>query len=136
MPDRHIRWGLIVAVLPVGALFAVATIFGWIHGHERGVSLGLLLLCSVVLALSVAERPFAHGFLGGFATAEVAMLLQAIFLETYFSNNPEYRAIEIPFGLDARLATFVLSPLNATVAGLLVGALTWGLHRALFRRRL
>lgn len=135
MPGRQIEWKIILAVLPAGALFAVATILGWIHGYERGIALALLLIAAIALARGVPERPFTHGFLGGFLAAELAVLLQALFLEIYFDNNPEYRAIEIPFGLEARTATFLLSPLNAVVAGLIVGALVWGLRRTMSRRR-
>lgn len=136
MRAQTIRWELILTVLPVGVVFAVATIFGWIHGLERGVALGLLLVCAVAVARGKAPRPFVHGFVAGFLVAEIAILLQALFLETYFRHNPGYREIAIPLGLDARLATFILSPVNALLAGLIVGALVWGLDRFVFRRRL
>ena len=133
MPAPRIEWNRILAVLPAGVLFAVSTIFGWIHGFERGVAFALLLISALALASGVRQRPFTHGFLGGFLIAELAVLLQALFLETYFENNPEYRAIEIPFGLEARTATFLLSPINAILAGLIVGALVWVLRRTVFR---
>jgi len=135
MQARQLDWKLILAVLPAGVLFAAATIFGWIHGYERSVAPVLLLIAAFVVAWHVRDRPFAHGFLAGFLIAEAAILLQALFLETYFANNPDYRAIEIPFGLAARTATFLLSPINAILAGLLVGVVVWGLQRTLLRRR-
>jgi len=57
--------------------------------------------------------------------ALAAIELQALFLPIYFANNPGYAEIEIPFGLSARVATAVLGPLNALIAGTITAIITW-----------
>ena len=129
------RWSLILKLSLVGVLFAALTIAGWIHGWESRIAPGLLLLLAAIVALRVDARPTRHGFVAGFLAAFVAIELQALFLPIYFSNNPGYDQIEIPFGWPARLATAVLGPINALLAGVVCAALTWILSKLVKRWR-
>ena len=119
------NWRVILALTPLGLLFAVLTITGWIHGLERQFWLGVVALAAVVVSIRVSSRTVLHGLVAGFLLALVAIELQALFLPTYFSNNPGYADIEIPFGLSARFATVVLGPINAVLAGVVCAILTW-----------
>ncbi len=130
----RLEWRLVLPLGLLGFLFAGLTIAGWIHGWEGRAALVILTSYSVAVALWAPVQPFRHGLATGFVGALLAIETQALFLPTYFANNPEYAELEMPFGLSPRVATAVLGPLNAVVAGLVSGVLAWLLWR-LFRRQ-
>ena len=124
--SERLAWGFILPVSGVaGVLYAVLTIFGWIHGWEGRVALAILLAVAALAAGRAPSRPVLHGFVSGFLAGLLAIELQAAFLPFYFTNNPEYAQIEIPFGLPARLATAVFAPIHAALAGLLTAGAAW-----------
>ena len=130
MPDNRsterIAWAFVLLLSVItGAVFAVLTIFGWLHGWEGRTALVFLVVIGVVVFRRGLHRPVVHGFVVGFLSGLFAVELQAAFLPTYFANNPEYALIEIPFGLPARLATAIFAPINATLAGLLTAGIVW-----------
>ena len=121
--ESPLAWKLIVGLAPIGLIFAALTITGSLPGASatRWTALGLLAVVGLTIGLRAPGRSFRHGLVGGFLVALVAIETQALFLGTYFANNPEYMDIEMPFGLAPRLATALLGPLNAILAGLVVG---------------
>ena len=125
-------WKLVFAVTPLGLAFAALTITGALKGVKatQGTALALLVVTAAIVALRASGRPFGHGFAAGFLAALVAIETQALFLPLYFANNPQWADLEMPFGWSPRLATAVLGPLNAVLAGLLAGALAWGFAAA------
>ena len=94
------------------------------------MALALLATMAFIVVVRRLHRPVLHGFWAGFLAGLVAIELQAAFLPIYFSNNPGYSDIEIPFGLPARLATALLAPLPAFVAGLATAGTAWLLNQA------
>ncbi len=127
MSANRFSWRLAAGGALVGLVFAALTITGSIPGQNatQWVALGMLTLVGVVTALVAPNRPFLHGLAAGFLTGLVAVETQALFLGTYFANNPQYADVEIPFGWPPRLATAVLGPLNAILAGVITGVLAW-----------
>lgn len=134
--DRPFLWKLVLALAPIGLVFAALTITGSIPGLRatQWTILLLLTLVGLVIALRAPGRPFRQGLVAGFLVGLVAVETQALFLGTYFANNPEYADVEIPFGLPPRLATALLGPLNAALAGLIAGVVAWLLWNAIRRR--
>lgn len=128
-----LRRRLILGSAVFGLIFAQLTIAGWIHGWEGPVALAILALVALIVALRAPGRPVIHGFLTGLLAALVAIELQALFLPIYFANNPGYAEIEIPLGLSARVATAVLGPINALIAGAITALLTWLFSRSIRR---
>jgi hypothetical protein len=134
--DR-VSWKLAASTVPLGLLFAALTISGSLRGVDvtKWTALGLLVVIAVWVALRAPTRPLRHGLAAGFLAALAAIWAQALLLETYFANNPGYAGIQVPLGLSARQATFLLGPANALLAGLVTGALAWLLGRARQRIR-
>lgn len=126
--DGPFAWKLILALAPIGFVFAGLTIAGLIPGVQatQRTALGLLAVVGLVAGLRAPGRAFRHGLVAGFVVGLAAIWTQALFLDTYFVNNPGYAEIEIPFGLSPRLATFILGPINAVLAGLIAGVVAWG----------
>lgn len=125
-----IAWAFVLLFSGViGVLFAILTIFGWIHGWEGHTALTILLVIGVIVFRQDLHRPVFHGFIVGFLSGLFAVELQAAFLPMYFTNNPEYAAIEIPFGLSARLATAIFAPIHGIIAGSLTAGIVWVLGK-------
>ena len=121
-----VAWGFVFLSSGVaGILFAVLTIFGWIHGWEGRTALAILVVVGFVVFRRDLHRPVFHGFIVGFLSGLFAVELQAAFLPTYFANNPDYAAVEIPFGLPARLATAIFAPMQGIIAGSLTAGIVW-----------
>lgn len=133
--EGRFAWRLVAALVPVGLVFAALTITGSITGVQptKWLALGLLTIVGAVIGLRAPGRVFRHGLAAGFLAGLAAVWTQALFLHTYFANNPENASVEIPFGLTPRLATLVLGPINALLAGLVAGLLAW-LTRTVSRR--
>ncbi len=125
--STRLNWRLILSVASLGLVFAFLTIFAWLPDKSSTFIAGWALVGTIGLAVGLGApvRPFRHGLLAGFLAGLVAVETQALFLATFFSNNPQYADIEIPFGWPPRVATAVLGPVNAVVAGLITGALAW-----------
>jgi len=124
---NRFSWRLTAGAATLGLVFAALTITGSIPdlSATQRVALGMLALIGVASALEAPDRPFVSGFAAGFLAGLVAIETQALFLGTYFANNPQFADVEMPFGWPPRLATAVLGPLNAVVAGVITGVLAW-----------
>lgn len=116
-----------------GLIYAILTIFAVIHGYEY-YAVAILLFGITIMVLSKARQAaFRNGFFAGLAGILCAVWLQALFLNTYFQNNPEYVVAKIPLGLSAQAFSFLTAPIGAAAAGLLVavvaGSLSWIVQR-------
>lgn len=129
-------WKLVLTLAALGLVYAALTIAGALPGVRatQWTALGLLGIIGGVAGRRAPTRPGRHGLVAGFAAGLVAIWTQALLLDTYFANNPGYADIEIPFGLPPRLATFLLGPLNAILAGLIAGFVALLSSRALGTR--
>lgn len=124
---KRFSWKLVFVLAPIGLVFAALTILGLLPGVKstQWTALALLAVVGVIVARRAPTRPFLHGLAAGFVVALVAVEVQALFLDIYFANNPQYADLEIPFGLPPRLATAVLGPVNAVFAGVISGIVAW-----------
>lgn len=128
--SQPLAWRFVLLLSGIaGLMFAFLTISGWIHGWEGSVALAILFAGALVVVARGLHRSVLHGFAAGFFSGLFAVELQAVFLPVYFSNNPGYELIEIPFGLPARLATAIFAPLPAMIAGLLMAGMVWALGK-------
>lgn len=128
-PVGPVAWRFLLLVSGVaGFCFADLTISGLVRGWEGSVALALLFAVAFIVSSRRLRRPVLHGFGAGFLTGLFAIELQALFLPLYFSNNPGYSEIDIPFGLSARVATALLAPLPASLAGALTAVTVWLLN--------
>ena len=127
-----LNWRAILATAPLGLLFGVLTVMGVIPDAAGTQRLALVFLgvLGVAVGLRVPDRPFLHGLVAGFVAGLIAIEIQAIFLTTYFANNPQWANLEMPFGWPPRVVTAVLGPLNAVVAAAIGGAVAWTASRA------
>lgn len=128
-----IRWPIIWILALSGFVYAALTIFAIISSYEGLVILIAIAGTAKVVAYFAPEAPLRNGSVAGFFAALAAIWTQAMFLELYFENNPTYRDIGIPFGLDAQFATFVLGPINAVIYAVLVAIAAWIFAR-IFKR--
>lgn len=133
---RPFAWKLVWLLAPIGLLYAALTISGALPTVEvtRWTALAMLVTVGIVAGLRAPERPWRHGLVAGLMVALAAIWTQGAFLDTYFANNPSSAEVEIPFGWSARLATFVLGPLNAVVAALISGGVAWVARKAVGAR--
>lgn len=115
---RGFNLTLVIGLSMSGILYGGLTVIAWIHGFEPIAA--LLILASVALcAIYFAPHaPKRHAFFAGFLTAFFAIWTQIVFFKTYIYNNPEYAAIEIPFGLDPISYTALFSPLGGVMGGI------------------
>jgi hypothetical protein len=126
MSANRFNWRLVWGVSSLGLVFAALTIMGSIpRAATVWVALGMIAIVGVAVGLRVSDRPLLHGLVAGFLTGLIAVEIQALFLTTYFVNNPQNADIEMPFGWPPRLVTAVLGPLNAVVAAVIAGVLAW-----------
>jgi len=125
--EDRFRWRPVLLATPAGVLFATLTIAGALPdaGSTQWVALGLIAVIALWIAVNVPRASFRHGLAAGFMAALIAIEAQALFIGTYFSNNPQYADLTMPFGWPPRVATAVLGPLNALLAGVIVGSLAW-----------
>lgn len=135
MTLKALDWRLILTLAPIGLVFATLTILGTLPGPSatRWVGVAFLAAIGVAAGRQAPARPVVHALLAGLVAAVVAMETQALFLDTYFANNPQYADVEIPFGWSPRMATAVLGPLNGIPAALVAGLFGW-LASKLLRR--
>ncbi len=120
-----IRWRLIMLLALNGFAFAALTIFAVISGIEHWVMLIMLAGIAVAAATRAPEAPLINAFFAGFFALLCAVWTQAVFLQTYFENNPVYRSIDIPFGLDPQLYILLIAPVGACVSGLFTQLIAW-----------
>jgi len=131
MAPTRLSWPLLLASASSGFVFAVLSIAGLLPdvASTQRVALALLGTIGVAVGLKAPDRPLLHGLAGGFLAGLVAVELQALFLTTYFANNPEFADIEMPFGWPPRVVTAVLGPLNAVLAAVVSGLVAWATSR-------
>ncbi len=122
---KRMNWRLVFLFSLSGVFFAVLTIFAWIHGYEHWFALATIVLVAKFIALMEHDAPIKHGFAAGFFTALFALWTQAAFAPIYLKNNPAYREVEIPFGLDPLTYTILFSPIGGLMAGILAVFVAW-----------
>lgn len=114
-----IDWKTAAGLALAGPLFGAATIFALIQGLEHYVALAVILLIGVGSAVMARRAAMWTAFAAGFLAALSAVTLQAIFIDTYFANNPAYAEIAVPLGFSAAAWTFLLAPVGGLVMGML-----------------
>ncbi|MEO1250811.1 MAG: hypothetical protein AAFW81_00515 [Pseudomonadota bacterium] len=115
----RLKWPLIAILASTGFLFGGATIMGWIAGWEHVIALIFIIGVGKMAAFFAPAAPRSNAFVAGFLMALVAVWTQGVFLRTYFENNPDYAATDIPLGLSAQAWTFLAAPVGALFAGAL-----------------
>lgn len=135
-PERmkRIKWSLVVAGATTGIVYAALTIIALIAGYEKSVALALIAGIGLGAGLFSPGAPIRNAFVAGFVAGILAILTQAVFLSTYFANNPAYAELPIPFGLDPQLYTFLSSPAGGLIVGALACLVAWPV--AVFVRRM
>ncbi|WP_420434931.1 hypothetical protein [Hyphobacterium sp.] len=114
-----IDWKTAAGLALAGPLFGAATIFALIQGLEHYVALAAILVIGVASAVRTRRAAMWTAFAAGFLAALSAVLLQAIFIDTYFDNNPEYAEIAVPLGFSAAAWTTLFAPVGGLVMGVL-----------------
>lgn len=125
------RRHLLIAIV-LGALLAAGTITGKLHGLEYPGWCALLLLCGLTSAwFAGSGRIFVAGWQAGFVATISVAVLQVVFLNRYFANNPEYLQVADSLPLTPRLFILLVAPVQGVAFGLVSGAVAWLLTRYL-----
>jgi len=122
---KKMNWRLVFLFALSGLVYAGLTIMGRIHGIEHWVALAMIILVGKFIALLEPRAPIKHGFMAGFLAGLLAILMQLAFSPTYLKNNPDYRDIDIPFGLDLHVYTALFAPVGGLMAGFIAIIVAW-----------
>ena len=117
------RWILMLAAL--GVVVSAAGLFGWFPS-SIWVSVGLLLVCAVLLGYNVKQKHFMNGFWTGVIWSVVGGILTILFWDTYLANNPSVaeKMSQVPEGFDPRMFSIIGIVIGAAINGVLLGLLT------------
>ncbi len=127
MAAERFNWRLLGGAAFLGLVFAALTITGSLPDPAvtTRLALGLIAIIGIAVGLLASGRPFLHGLAAGLIAGLVAVETQALFIDTYLVNNPQYADIEMPFGWSPRLVTAVLGPVNAILSALISAVVAW-----------
>ena len=119
------RWGLIILVAAVSVLVSLLGILG-ILPSAWWLSLLIWVVLAIVLGQFAKAKFFMHGFLTGLISALIGALLIYLLYDSYAANNPAImeKAQKMPAGVNMRSMILYTSPLNAGIAGVVMGLLT------------
>ena len=119
------KWRKVFLFAASGILYGALTVSGAIQGFEYWVALATIALVGKFMALSEPDAPIKHSFLAGLFTGVSALLMQAILMPVYMKNNPAYRSVEVPFGLDPAVYTALFAPIGGLLAGVIAVLVAW-----------
>jgi hypothetical protein len=108
-----------------GVIMGVATVLGAIRsGREMWFWLVIFIGSAYLIARIVPRRYFVHGLLAGLVCGSLATLIQAVFLDTYFSHNPEAEQSFSQLPVEPRIVVLVMTPIIGIISGLVLGVLS------------
>lgn len=114
-------WKQRLLIAQMGVLFGVLSLFGLISGYEYYFAFGMIVFSAFLVSRIAQERFFTQGLIQGFLVWLVVILIQGLFIDFYFSNNPEAQEVAKDLPLGARAFTLLAGTAGAFVFGLVVG---------------
>jgi hypothetical protein len=117
------KWLLILTLSLFGGVMGFTSVSGLTQGIEWLLWLLIALCCAYVLSRKLQTNLFSSALIVGGVASTLNGLIQAMFLDTYLSNNLQTAEAfgQIPGGFDPRLFVVVTS----MFFGLLYGAVIW-----------
>ncbi len=111
----------------------ILSVFGLSAGFEHYFFLAAILSAVIVLGRNQHSNLFQTSLIMGVLIAAATGIPQALFMDTYFQNNPDYVDLGNSLPLNPRTYTFVMIPVFGAAIGLVITGLTWLLVRILKR---
>lgn len=120
---KNIKWKFIAINSMPGLLHGVLSIFGMVEGWEVLLwsIFGIYAVFSTVTTYN--EKIFLHGLLTGLAITLWTGWIQALFLDMYLKNNPDYLSL-MNDGFNYRLFTWLFTPVFGILYGSAIGGLS------------
>jgi hypothetical protein len=121
------RWLLIVLLSLLGVLMGVLSIFGLAEGAMAYViSIILWLVMAVLIGRFAGGKYFLHGFLTGVIFALINSVMVYLLYDTMLANSSAVQEAmsKLPEGYDMRTVMLATAPINAGIAGVVLGLLS------------
>jgi hypothetical protein len=119
------NWRLILSLSLLGFALGIASVFGWTSGREWLAWLCIGVYAAWKFVTRSREELFLHGFYLGILTGCFSSVLQALFINTFLSNNPPMvEALNaLPHDLHPAAVILIMGPIIGTVSGVAFGVL-------------
>jgi hypothetical protein len=130
--NRRLVLGLSAFGPVMGALLVLGA---FPEGTDRFAWTTVVIICAVAIARSSVGNAFWHGAVTGFIVGATAKLVEGLFADTYFANNPwivEHYA-DKPEGFDLQLFVLQLAPFVGIGNALITGFLSFLARRVMKR---
>ncbi len=127
---------LILRLSLLGPAMGTLIVLGTIpEGGDRFAWMAVDIACAIVIARSDVENVFWHGAITGFIVGASGTLVQGLFADAYFANNPwVVEVLEKKLqGSDLQFFVMMLVPFHGVASALLTGFLSF-LAGKVFRR--
>jgi hypothetical protein len=117
------NWKVIVALVLLGLMMGIASLFGWTQNIELVLWIIIALVAAFWIATNKAGRPFLHGLLAGLLMGVCNSLVQFGFFEMYLANNPVAgeQFSKIPGGIQPRFFVLLVGPAVGLMYGMFLG---------------
>jgi hypothetical protein len=117
------NWQLILSLSLLGVVMGLVSVFGFMGNQIWVLWLCMAAFCAWQFARKTRHNLFLHGFYLGIFVGVCASWVQAIFLPTYISNNPQMvEAInDLPHDLHPAFVLLIMGPIIGAASGIIVG---------------
>lgn len=103
----------------------ILSVFGLSAGYEYYFFIAAILFGVIALVLSRSNYLLRDSIWIGVLIAAATGVPQAVFMDAYFLNNPDYAELGNTLPLNPRTYTLVMIPVFGTAFGLLIAGLSW-----------
>ena len=119
-------------VLPfsIAIVHGVLSVLGLSQGYEYYFWLAAILAGGILLEIESYKGLWISSFVMGFMITTGTGIPQALFIETYFLNNPEYVELGNKLLIGPRLYILLTIPVFSAILGLLFVGSRWIFRRA------
>ena len=121
------RWMLILLLSLLGILLGALNLMGLVDGAMGYVvSIILWLIMAIIIGRFAGGKYFLHGFLTGLIFALINSLMLYLFYDTYLANSATMQEAmsKVPEGFNMRTVMLAGAPINAGIAGVVLGLLS------------
>ena len=118
-------WTQRILFAQMGTLFGVLSLYTVVAGMERYLFFIMIVVTGLIVAWLARERFLREGFILGFMTWYLAILVQGVFIDIYLENNPQYRDLAEGLPMGEQMATLLGGIIIAPGYGLLSGVVAY-----------
>ncbi len=121
------NWQLILSLSLLGVVMGLVSVFGFMGNEVWLMWFCVGAFCAWQFARKTHHNRFLHGFYLGIFAGVCASWVQAIFLSTYISNNPQMREAfnTLPQNRHPVFVVLIMGPIVGAVSGIVFGLLAF-----------